>query len=103
MIQDELEGWAGQPVGPGCSGSQMEGEYYGPTRTKQVHPSKLCGHSKATFKDGEFTIIKLREWKSALVSHPDREYAHHLIRSSGGNMPLAREQAALVEEYLGKE
>ena len=66
------------------------------------------------------TPLKLQEWESALVSHPDREYVHYLIqgiwegvrvgfdrqsplRSSGGNMPSAREQAAVVEEYLGKE
>ena len=66
------------------------------------------------------TPLKLQEWESALVSHPDREYSHYLIqgiregfrvgfdrqsplRSSGGNTPSAQEQAAAVEKYLGKE
>ena len=120
--QGELEGWAGQLVGPGCSGSQMEGRCY-------QYTTDLLGLDKCTPLSYAptpmplarmVTPLKLREWESALVSHPDREYVHYLIRgiregfrvgfdrlsplrSSGGNMPSAREQAAVVEEYLGKE
>ena len=122
MIQDELEGWVGQLVGPGCSGSQMEGGCYRYT-TDLLGPDKCTPLSYVpTSKplSRMVTPLKLREWESALVSHPDREYVHYLIwgiqegfragfdrqsllRSSGGNMPTAQEQAAVVEEYLGKK
>ena len=120
--QGELEGWAGQLVGPGCSGSQMEGRCY-------QYTTDLLGLDKCTPLSYAptpmplarmVTPLKLREWESALASHPDREYVHYLIRgiqegfrvgfdrrsplrSSGGNMPSAQKQAAVVEEYLGME
>ena len=82
MIQNELEGWAGQLVGPGCRGTRMEGGCY-------RYTTSLLGVDKCTPLSyvptpkplsSMVTPLKLREWESALVSHPDREYAHYLIQ-----------------------
>lgn len=120
---DQLECWAEHLDREECDGSSATGVNY-------KYAEDLLGLDRCTPLQSNAEVpeplthtvspLKLRAWEKALATHPDVEYAQYLLRgiqegfrigfdrrsplkSAGANMPSAREQAEVVDEYLGKE